>query len=178
MPAAQAYLLATFALAAVAAVFDWRVGRIPNSLTLGAILLAVPIHAVLSAPGHTWDGVESSLLGAGLCALPFVLGWRFGWIAAGDAKLVGAIGALAGISSGLESVFLGLFCAGAYAFLRLCWDGAVLRMLANGVAVLATRTVIRNRFVEPAVEFTSTLRFGPFAMMGAGICFILTRGLH
>jgi prepilin peptidase CpaA len=177
MPAPQLFVLATFAVVLVAATFDWRTGRIPNTLTFGAILLAIPLHAGLSAPGRTWDGIQSSALGAAMCAIPFLVGWRLGWVAGGDAKLVAAMGALGGISTGLESVFFGLSFAAAFVFLRLCWDGVLFRTVANGLAVAATRTVLRNQTVTPRSEFTSTLRFGPFALLGAAVSVVLNGGL-
>ncbi len=177
MAAPQFFVLATFAVVLVAAAFDWRTGRIPNTLTFGAILLAVPMHAGFSAHGKTWDGVESSVLGAAVCALPFVVGWRLGWVAGGDAKLVAAMGALGGISVGLESVFFGLSLAAAFVFLRMCWDGVLFRTVANGIAVAATRTVLRNHDVVPRAEFSSTLRFGPFALLGATLSLVLNGGL-
>lgn len=172
-----AYVVATFAVALAAAGFDWRTGRIPNTLTLGALVLAVPIHAGLSAAHHTWDGVTSSVLGAFMCSVPFIVGWRLGWVAGGDVKLIAAMGALGGISNGLESVFLGLFCAAAFIFLRLCWNGTLLRTLTNGVVVAVSRTVARDNPVEPRPELTSTLRFGPFALAGAAISLVMHGGL-
>ncbi len=177
MTAPQAYVVATFAVVLVAAAFDWRTGRIPNSLTLGALLLAVPMHAGLSAPGRTWDGVESSLLGALMCVVPFVVGWRMGWAAGGDVKLVAAMGALGGISTGLESVFLTLFFAAAFVFLRLCWNGVFFQTVGNGLAVAVARTVARDQAVEPRAELTSTLRLGPFALVGATLSLVLHGGL-
>ncbi len=137
----------------------------------------MPLHAGLSAPGHTLDGVESSLLGAAMCALPFLVGWRIGWVAGGDVKLIAAIGALGGISMGLESVFLALFAAGSFIFLRLCWDGVLLRTLTNGLLVTVSHTVARKNKVEPRAEYTSTLRFGPFALAGAAMSLVLHGGL-
>jgi len=177
MGASEAYVFATFGVALVAAVFDWRTGRIPNALTLGALLLAVPLHAWLSSPGRTWDGVESSALGAAVCAVPCVIGWRLGWVAGGDVKLIAAMGALGGMSSGLESVFLSLFLASAFVFLRLCWDGVFFRTLGNGLAVAASRTVRRGMSVTPRSELASTLRFGPFALAGAALSLLLHGGL-
>ncbi len=177
LSAPLAYVLAMFAVALAAAGFDWRTGRIPNTLTLGALVLAVPIHAGLSPAGQTWTGVQNSLLGLGMCAFPFLIGWRLGWIAGGDVKLIAAMGALGGLESGLESVFLGLFCAATFVFLRLCWDGTLFRTVANGVAVAVTRTVARGRTVEPSAELTSTLRFGPFALAGAALSLVLHGGL-
>ncbi len=177
LSAPLAYVVAMFAVALAAAGFDWRTGRIPNTLTLGSLVLAVPIHAGLSAAGHTWDGVESSLLGGAMCVLPFIVGWRMGWIAGGDVKLIAAMGALGGIQNGLESVFLGLFAAASFIFLRLCWNGVLLRTLTNGVVVAVSRTVARNHMVEPRAELTSTLRFGPFALAGAAMSLVLHGGL-
>jgi prepilin peptidase CpaA len=168
-----AYILATFAVALAAAGFDWRTGRIPNTLTLGALLLAVPIHAGLSPPGHTIDGVESSLLGAAVCTVPFLVGWRLGWIAGGDVKLVAAMGALGGIQHGLTSVFLGLFCAASFIFLRFCWEGVLFRAISNSVAVAVSRTIRKDHAVEASPHLTSTLRLGPFALAGAAMSLLL-----
>jgi prepilin peptidase CpaA len=100
-----------------------------------------------------------------------------GWIAGGDAKLVAALGALGGISLGLEAIFLGLFFSGAFVFVRLCWQGVFFKTVVNGFAVAATRTVIRGKAVAPRPEFTSTLRFGPFALAGAALSLVLHGGL-
>ena len=45
LPPSEMFLLATFAVALVAAAFDWRTKRIPNAVTLGGIALALPLHA-------------------------------------------------------------------------------------------------------------------------------------
>jgi prepilin peptidase CpaA len=177
MPASEVYVAVTFGVALLAAAFDWRTGRIPNALTFGALLAALPLHAWLSAKGHTIDGLESSALGAAVCAAPCVVGWRVGWVAGGDVKLIAAMGALGGISSGLESVFLGLSFAIAFVFLRLLWSGVFFRTFSNGVAVVAARVVAPHRAVSPRAELTSTLRFGPFALAGAALSLILHGGL-
>jgi prepilin peptidase CpaA len=186
VPAPTVYLFATFGVALVAAAFDWRTGRIPNVLTVAALLVAVPLHAFLSASGHTIDGIESSALGAAVVAVPCLVGWRFGWVAGGDVKLIAAMGALGGLSSGLESVFFSLLFASAYVFLRLSWDGVFFRTLGNGIAVAATRTLFRGGSggrgrlgkiaVVPRAELTSSLRFGPFALAGAAISLVLHGG--
>jgi len=162
----ELFLLATVAVAAVAAAWDWRTKRIPNVVTVGAIVLAFPFHAWLS-PWRT--GLESVALGAGLCALPALVGWRLGWVAGGDVKLIAAMGGVGGVSFGLESVFLALFCACAFIVLRLCWNGVVLRTVGNAIAVTASRTVLRRSAVAPLPELTASLRFGPFALAGASL---------
>jgi hypothetical protein len=49
--------------------------------------------------------------------------------------------------------------------------------VGNGVAVAASRTVLRGRAVEPRAELTSTLRFGPFALAGATLSLAMHGGL-
>ena len=82
----------------VAAVTDLRSRRIPNWLTLPAIVLA-PL--ALAASGR-WLEAALAVAGVLICgAIPAVLCWR-GTVGAGDVKLCAALGALAGPIPGLH----------------------------------------------------------------------------
>ncbi len=170
IPAAEAFLLATFALALVAAAFDWRTKRIPNVLTLGGVLLAFPLHGWLSPETI---GYQSAALGCLACAVPSLVAWWLGWVAGGDVKLLAAMGALGGVSFGLEAAFLSLFCAAAFVFLRLTWNGVLLRTVTNAFAVAGTRALRRAHPTPPSEELSSELRFGPFALAGASLSLCL-----
>lgn len=79
-------------VAIIAGITDWRSRRIPNWLTVTALLIGIVTNSWL----HGWAGAKTSLLGAGLgllLLLPFVLIRSLG---AGDWKLVGALGAFFG----------------------------------------------------------------------------------
>lgn len=76
-------------LASWAGWLDWQIRKIPNRLTVPALLVGL----VLSAGLWHWPGLKASLEGAGICLgllLPFVLVRGIG---AGDWKLMGALGA-------------------------------------------------------------------------------------
>jgi len=82
----------TLALALSAAWTDWRTHKIPNWLTVPALLLGFTVHTVIAG----WPGAKTSLAGAGLALgllLPLVLLRALG---AGDWKLMGALGAFLG----------------------------------------------------------------------------------
>jgi prepilin peptidase CpaA len=92
--AAWEYALGALALAL--AVFggwlDWRSRRIPNWLTVPALLLGIGAKTLAAG----WPGTKSALEGSGLglgLLLPFVLARGLG---AGDWKLMGALGAFLG----------------------------------------------------------------------------------
>lgn len=178
MEAPHIYQLATVGVAAAAATFDWRTGKIPNWLTLGALVAAVPLHAWLTPTGgdHSpLDGVKWCLIGAAVCGLPCIVAWRLGWMAGGDAKLIAAMGGLSGLSLGLEAVFLSLMCAASFIVLRLAWTGTFFRTISDGTTVIVARAMFpkKHRLLprEP-----KTLRFGPFALAGAVLSLFFHHG--
>ena len=77
----------------VAAVFDARRNRIPNVLTIPLLLLGVTSSIFFGG----LSGLAQSVGACILLALPFVLLFIFANGGAGDAKLMGAIGAWIGL---------------------------------------------------------------------------------
>jgi Flp pilus assembly protein protease CpaA len=173
----QGYVLSMCAVAGVAAAFDWKTGRIPNAFAIAALLVAVPAHVYLSPPGRSVDGLESSALGAVLCTLPFLIGWRLGWVAGGDVKLVAAMGAAGGISFGLEAVFLALLSAASFIVLRFAWNGTLLRTLTESVGLRVARALVQNKKLTVTLPAPQpSLRFGPFALAGSALSFAIHGG--
>jgi prepilin peptidase CpaA len=79
-------------VAGLAAVTDVWSRRIPNWVTFGTLTLGVLLNAWLHGPAGVFTALAGAALGIGLL-LPF---WALGGIGAGDAKLLGAVGALLG----------------------------------------------------------------------------------
>src|SRR5437016_2449883 len=96
---------------------DWHTRRIPNWLTIPALLGGIAVNSLASG----WPGARQSLLGAGLglaLLLPFVLIRSLG---AGDWKLVGALGAFLGPLP-LITVLMGtVLVAGLMAVALIIW---------------------------------------------------------
>jgi prepilin peptidase CpaA len=92
MDGTQVIWMLALALVLSAAWTDWRTRKIPNWLTVPALLLGVTVHTLIAG----WPGAKTSLEGAGLALallLPLVLLRGLG---AGDWKLMGALGAFLG----------------------------------------------------------------------------------
>lgn len=91
LPAAQQ--VAILALTLTAAGYDIRYRRIPNWLALAGLLSALVLH--FHAAGLT--GIGGSLLGLAVAFGVYFAMYALHAVGAGDVKLMGAIGALAGL---------------------------------------------------------------------------------
>lgn len=85
----------------VAGLFDWRTRRIPNAIT-APLLVAGLVWA-------TWmgglPGLADAVMACVLLALPYLVVFVFSDGGAGDAKLMGAIGAWLGLKQGIVVLF-------------------------------------------------------------------------
>lgn len=117
-PLAWGVVLATSLLAAVT---DARARRIPNALAL-PVLAAGLVHGALTAG---WAGLGDSAAACLALALPYVLLFCFAGGGAGDAKLMGALGAWLGLAWG--AVALVTVCL-AGVVLALAWSAAQRRL--------------------------------------------------
>lgn len=156
-------LAAAILIAGIAAVMDWRTGRIPNYLTLPPLIIAPIVYGITDGT----VGVLSSIVGMLLCGLvPFFL-WRQGAIGGGDVKMTAAIGAVAGVLVGLEIEFISFIVGGLYALGRLAWEGQLLRTFANSF-YLALNPLLPKKWrrkINPSL--LSTVRMGGSFLVAA-----------
>jgi len=100
------------AMLAAATVLDFREHRLPNGLTLGGALVGLLAQSTLPAGGGLVFGVLG-LVACLVCFLPFYIG---GGMAAGDVKLMAAVGTFVGPWMGLVacavSLVIGALIAG------------------------------------------------------------------
>jgi prepilin peptidase CpaA len=126
--------LCVFALVIAAATFDLRSRRIPNVLVLLGLIVAVPVQ--WTAHGETaglWLGLQGLTAGIAVM-LPFYVLRAFG---AGDAKLMGVIGAFVGPSAVLLIALLTFFVGGLWALI-LVVQRRQLRHAGNSMFLMCT----------------------------------------
>src|SRR5437868_9887636 len=130
------WMLATIP-AAIAGWTDLRCRRIPNWLTMPAMLFGIGANTLALG----WAGARDSLLGAGLglgLLLPFVLLRSLG---GGDWKLVGALGAFLGPPRLIAVLLVAVLVAGVMALILVIWKrriGQTLRNLGHMLAAFFT----------------------------------------
>lgn len=114
-------------LACCAGWTDLRHRRIPNWLTVPALLIGVTVNTVLAG----WSGLKASLLGAALglaLLLPFVLLRSLG---AGDWKLAGALGSFVGVERLIDLLLGSILVAGVMAVVLIVYKGRVRQTIHN-----------------------------------------------
>ena len=111
-------ILLTIFLAGIlvmAVINDLRFQKIPNLLTYPTMLVGICYHSVINGLDGLLFSTGGLALGIGLFILPYLMGG----MGAGDAKLMGAVGAIVGVKGVfLASVFTAI-SGGVYAVILL-----------------------------------------------------------
>jgi prepilin peptidase CpaA len=143
-------------VALIAMITDLRKGVIPNWLTLPLLAFAPLYFGIAAGVG----GLGSSILGLCVCGLiPFLLFTRRA-IGGGDVKLFAAIGAMAGVRSGIETELLSMIVVAIYSLGRLAWDGTLTRTLTNSIWLLLNCVLPRARRRQIRPELMASVRMG------------------
>lgn len=126
-------------LAGLAGWTDLRWRRIPNWVTVPALLIGAIANAVLNG----WPGLKASLLGAVLglaLLLPFVLLRSLG---AGDWKLAGALGAFTGAALLVDLLLASILVAGVMAVVLVVYKGRTRQTIRNIGHILISLVTFR-----------------------------------
>jgi prepilin peptidase CpaA len=142
------------ALAAAAGVTDWRSRRIPNWLTVPALVVGIVANAAVGGLA----GVKFALLGAGLgllLLLPFVFLRSLG---AGDWKLAGALGAFVGPGVLLDLLMGSIFVAGIMALGVVIYKRRLMETLRNIGRMLGSMLTFRMPGAEVSLDNPQSLK--------------------
>lgn len=134
-----AILVGAEVLAVIAGWTDFRSRRIPNWLTVPALLVGLAGNLALGG----WSGLKASLLGAAVglvLLLPFVLLRSLG---AGDWKLAGALGAFTGSGLLVDLLLGSVFVAGIMAVALVIYKGRVRETIRNIGHILISLVTFR-----------------------------------
>ncbi len=155
-------------VAAIAAVWDWRTGRIPNWLTLPPLVIAPLVYGLSLGPRFAIQSAVALLI----CGLiPYLL-FRHNAMGGGDVKLFAALGAITGVSltTGLEIELASLVAALVLTLGRLAWDGGLLRTLRNALFMVINPLLPAARRHEVRPELMTAVRMGLPIFVATGWC--------
>ncbi len=152
------------AAALIGAMTDLRSRRIPNMLTLPL----VPAGMAWAIAIGGLPGLGESMLACLLLAFPFVILFLFAGGGAGDAKMMGAIGAWVGLAGG-TAVLLTVTAAGiVLAVVHMLSQRRTRAVFANlaGIATGVLFVVMRHGQLEdvPRVQPTESMETVPYGV--------------
>jgi prepilin peptidase CpaA len=160
--------LFVFALVIAAAGFDLHARRIPNKLILLALLVAVPVQWIAhGGPAGLEMGLQGLAIGIAVM-LPFYLLRAFG---AGDAKLMGAIGAFVGPSTVLM-VAVATFLIGGIWALLIVVQRRQLRHAGNSLFMMCTNFAHYKTHAAPEASL-GRLPYGVAIALGTAATMLL-----
>ena len=169
----QGVWMLSLPLAAWAGWLDWRTRRIPNWLTVPALLIGVGLQSL----ARGWQGAGQALLGAGLgllLLLPFVLIRSLG---GGDWKLAGALGAFLGPAELVRVLFGAILVAGLMATILVIRAGRVRQTLRNMGRMLAALFQFHLPGQEISLDNPGALKV-PFGVAMAVTVLLYGAGRH
>ncbi len=111
----QYLFLPIFVILITGVIYDLRLHRIPNWLTLSSMLIGVFFHMVINGSEGIFFSLQGLSLGIGL----MIFSYLSGWIGAGDVKLIGAIGGFLGPKGIFLSFLYSSISGGIYSILLL-----------------------------------------------------------
>jgi prepilin peptidase CpaA len=169
------YIEAALVCASIATLYDLRTRRIPNKLTLPAILFGLVLHLVRGGPAELGLSALAGLIAGGV----FLLFFLAGGMGAGDVKLMTAIGTLAGTGH-IKDVLISTVLIGAVMGIALALYRGKFRQTLGNVLTLVQhhRTEGLEAHPELNVRNETSLRL-PYALPIAAGClltFCLTSG--
>jgi prepilin peptidase CpaA len=164
----------------VASYTDVRYQKIPNWITYPAILAGLIGHAVsggLSGRGGLDIGFAGSGLGFAVGFLPLLLVWLAGGIGGGDAKVMGAVGALTGWRFALAAMMYGFAAAVVMALIVMAARRVTVRTLKR-IGRFVVLLFVPGGLTDPATADSPKVPFGLALCIGAGISLaeVLWRG--
>jgi len=172
MPPLQAEMWAYGVLVLVlvaAAIDDVRTSKIHNWITYPAVLAGLIGHCfggvdLLGRPLGLGGAMVGLVVGFG----PMFIAWRAGGVGGGDAKLMGAVGALAGWEFALGSLFYGFAVAGVMAIFVMLRRRITKRTLGR-IWRFLWLLMIRTKPSDPSEADSPTIAVGVALAIGAAL---------
>jgi prepilin peptidase CpaA len=141
-------ILLLLSILSISAIVDFRAQKIPNLITFPAAAIALFYHFFT----HGFDGLIFSTLGLaagiGLLIIPYILGG----MGAGDAKLMGAVGAILGSKGVFIAFLLSALVGGLYAVIIILLNKKQFKGFFNKHLITLKLFILTRKFIPDPVE--------------------------
>ena len=144
-------ILLLLSILSISAIIDFRIQKIPNLITFPTVIIALLYHFFT----HGFDGLIFSALGLatgiGLLIIPYMLDVS----GAGDAKLMGAVGAIIGTKSVFAAFLLTALVGGIYALVIILLNKKQFKGFLKKQLITLQLFILTRKFIPDPVEENS-----------------------
>jgi len=164
-------IILLLSILSISAIIDFRTQKIPNLITFPTVIIALLYHFFI----HGIDGLIFSALGLatgiGLLIIPYILGVS----GAGDAKLMGVVGAIIGPKSVFVAFLLTAIVGGIYAVILILLNKKQFKGFFKKQLITLQLFILTRKFIPDPVEENSkkpklcygvAIALGTFIYMG------------
>jgi len=141
-------MLLLLSILSVSAIIDFRTQKIPNLITFPSMIIALLYHFYINGINGLIFSALGLATGIGLLLIPYILGG----MGAGDAKLMGAVGAILGT----KSVFLAFLCSaivgGLYAIILILLNKKQFKGFLKKQLITLKLFILTRKFIPDPVE--------------------------
>lgn len=152
---------------AAAAIDDIRTSKIHNWITYPTVLIGLTGHCL---DGFFFEGQRLGILGAlgGMFAgfIPMFIAWKAGGVGGGDAKLLGAVGALTGWKFAVATMFYG-FAVAVVMALAIMLRRRIVRRTLGRIWWFVTQVLVRDKVDDPSSSDSPSIAIGLAMAIGA-----------
>ena len=141
-------ILLLLSILSISAIIDFRTQRIPNLITFPAIIIALLYHFFTNGIDGLIFGVLGLVTGIGLLIIPYILGG----MGAGDAKLMGAVGAILGTKSVFIAFLLTALVGGIYALIIILLNKKQFKGFFKKQFITLQYFILTRKFIPDPVE--------------------------
>jgi prepilin peptidase CpaA len=158
----------------LSALIDFRRQKIPNLITLPSMVIAISYHVAIGGI----DGLLFSLAGLAVGIFVFLVPYLMGGMGAGDAKLMGVVGALIGAKGVIFAFLCTAIIGGIYALVLILVNRAYFdSFFKKQLTTLKTFILTRQFTLEPIQNGQKRPRlcYGIAIAIGTGLYMFLNQ---
>lgn len=158
-------------LVALAAIYDWRLRKVPNWLNLSGAIVGIGLNTFFFA----MHGLVSALLGLLLALAIYIPFHLLRAMGAGDAKLMAAVGAVAGPQNWLLILLYTMLAGGVMALAVAARSGRMRKTFTNTAVVAQDLLQLQSPARHPELDVRNprSVRLPHAVSIAAGSLFFL-----
>ena len=144
-------ILLLLSILSISAIIDLRVQRIPNLITFPAVIISLLYHFFTNGI----DGLIFSTLGLAAGIGLFIIPYMIGFSGAGDAKLMGVVGAILGSKSTFSAFLIIALVGGVYAIIIILLNKKQFKGFFKKQLITLKLFILTREFIPDPVEENS-----------------------